>query len=352
MISSIERRTRLVLEHGSDPIAYSTLQRGLRYFETDKGYIAYHSAWGVHITLGPPVCAPQDRSELALRFLRAKPRVVFFYIPLDFAQLLSDVDERRTFCAGLGVDKVIPVGAPLDSAKEVRGSLKKARASGFTIERANLGGLSAEERARLADINERYLAGRRQTEEMKFLNRPMEFEDDGLARVYLLRWREGDSEKVHGYARLNPYFVGGKLAGYLLDVLRFESTRLWGVFYSAVALIAADLEPGGVRELSLGFCPLFHAETAPSLPRSRDLEGQIGWMAQHLGEVPYVERLHAQKSVFPGEERQRYMASRLGSAVRPFLAMLSASGVSIGSLIGRNLVKSLTAPYRRVEAGG
>lgn len=333
-------RADLVKQHGVDAIAYSTLQPGLEYFETSYGYIAYRSALGLRLTLGPPVCAPEDRLALANRFLEAgNGHGVFFYVADDFARLLG-----RGHCAGIGVDKVVPLaGARLESSKEVRGALKKAHAAGFRIERlTDVGGV----RPQLEAINARYLGARALPTEMKFLNRPMEFTDDGLGRQYVLRWKENGDDAVRGYARLNPRFEGGVARGDLLDILRFGPTRLWGVFYAAVATLAAELRAEGVEELSLGYCPLYRAQTEASLPRSRALDWQIDWLGRHLAEVPYVQRLRQQKSAFPGEERQRYLVSPLRDAARPFLALLSATGVSLQALLGRNLVKSLIAPYR------
>lgn len=329
-------RARLIVANDCDPIAYSTLQPGLEYFETSYGYVAYRSALGLRLTLGPPVCAASDRQRLAEAFLAEKGHGVFFYVTEDFARLLPD-----HFTAGIGIDKVVPLAGDVASAKEVRGAVKKARAAEFRLEPVR-----PSDHGAIEAINGQYLGTRALPYEMKFLNRPMELADDGLARQYVLRWKEKDVDAVRGYARLNPHFRGGVARGYLLDILRFGPTKLWGVFFAAVAALADALRKDGVEELSLGYCPLFRAETPDTLPRSRALDWQIGWLSTHLAEVPYVERLQKQKSAFPGEERQRYMVSPLRDAARPFLALMNATGVSLQSLLGKNLVKSLLAPYR------
>ena len=218
-----DERARLIVATDCDPIAYSTLQPGLEYFDTPNGYVAYRKALGLRLTLGPPVCAASDRKRLADAFLAEKGHAVFFYVTEDFARLLPD-----RFSAGIGIDKVVPLSGELTSAKEVRGALKKARAAGFRV-----APVRAEDHAAVATINAQYLGTRALPYEMKFLNRPMDLADDGLARQYVLRWKENGVDAVRGYARLNPNFRSGVARGYLLDILRFGPTKLWGVFFAA-----------------------------------------------------------------------------------------------------------------------
>src|SRR5688500_16933949 len=52
-------RLQRVLRDGSDPIALSTLQPGMRYLDTPRGFIAYQRAFGVSLSLGGPVGAAQ-----------------------------------------------------------------------------------------------------------------------------------------------------------------------------------------------------------------------------------------------------------------------------------------------------
>ena len=87
-----------------------------------------------------------------------------------------------------------------------------------------------------------------------------------------------------------------------------------------------------------------------TLPRSSILDAQLAWLERHLNRVPYVERLREQKSAFPGEERQRYMLSPSRFAARPLLALFSACGVRLSSLLGPKLFESLMAPYREKAA--
>ena len=69
-------RVAVIRSHGRDPIACSTLQNGLAYFDTSYGFIAYRRVLGMDITLGPPVCAPADRAPMIDRFVHSRRRPI------------------------------------------------------------------------------------------------------------------------------------------------------------------------------------------------------------------------------------------------------------------------------------
>jgi lysylphosphatidylglycerol synthetase-like protein (DUF2156 family) len=237
-------RHELVRAHGSDPISYSTLQPGLSYFETSFGYIAFQRAFGFDLTLGPPICAGSDRAELIQRFLRSHRRPLFFYVPRDVAMLVAELGGTRFRVSGMGVDKVIALDGPtVEHHPRVRGALKKAQRGGLQVTEVHPATLGAEERARIESITRSYLQRSAVPVEMRFLNRPFAFDEDGLARLFVLR--QGAEAHVFGYAMLDPYFESGRVQGYLLNLIRFERTRLWGVYYSAVSMLASGSSRSG-----------------------------------------------------------------------------------------------------------
>ncbi len=318
--------------HGSDPISYSTLQPGLSYFETSFGYIAYQRAFGFDLTLGPPVCAGPDRTELIQRFLRDRKRPLFFYVPREVALLVAELGGSRFRVSGMGVDKVMTLDGPASELHpRVRGALKKAERGGFTVIEAHPATLGTEERARLESITRSYLQRSAVPVEMRFLNRPLAFDGDGLARLFVLR--QGADASVFGYAMLDPYFDGGRVQGYLLNLIRFERTRLWGVYYSAVSMLASRLREEGIGQLSLGFCPLTGVDTEGCSP---GLSRQVQWMERQLAGVEYVARLREMKEAFPGHTPQRYFVTPSPWAVTTLLALLRACQVPFLEILRRS----------------
>jgi lysylphosphatidylglycerol synthetase-like protein (DUF2156 family) len=326
-------RAALVRAHGSDPISYSTLQAGLSYYETSFGYIAYQRAFGFALTLGPPVCAAGDRAEMIQRFLSALRRPLFFYVSRETAAVVTGLGGSRFRVCGMGIDKVLPLEAPGAAVHpRVRGALKKAARASFDIVEVRPSELGHAERARLEAITRSYLGRSSVPVEMRFLNRPLAWEDDGLARTFVLR--QGREARVFGYAALDPYFEAGRVAGYLLNLLRFEPTRLWGVYYSSVATLASLLRGQGVGQLSLGFCPLVGVDTEGCSPV---LARQVRWMERRCATIEYIARLREIKDAFPGLTPQRYFVTPSPWVASTVLALLSACGVPFRSIIARSL---------------
>jgi lysylphosphatidylglycerol synthetase-like protein (DUF2156 family) len=325
-------RHELVRAHGSDPISYSTLQPGLSYFETSFGYIAFQRAFGFDLTLGPPICAGSDRAELVQRFLRSHRRPLFFYVPRDVAMLVTELGGSRFRVSGMGMDKVMAIDGPAaELHPRVRGALKKAERGGLQVTEVHAATLGSEERARIESITRSYLQRSAVPVEMRFLNRPFAFDQDGLARLFVLR--QGADARMFGYAMLDPYFESGRIQGYLLNLIRFERTRLWGVYYSVVAMLASRLSGEGVRQLSLGFCPLTGVDTEGCSPV---LARQVKWMERKLADVEYVARLRELKEAFPGPTPQRYFVTPSPWAMTTLLALLRACRVPFLEILRRS----------------
>jgi lysylphosphatidylglycerol synthetase-like protein (DUF2156 family) len=325
---------------GGDLIAASTLQPGLQWFETSFGAWAYADVHGFDVTLGGPLCDPADRPEMIRRFLARSRRPILFYLREDLLELLEPTHLR---CAGIGVDRHVDIPALLaDPHPTVRGALKKAQKAGFRLRPIELAQLDADDRARLEHITTRYLARAQVGVEMAFLNWPMSYQDAGLRRVYALEKFDREHQGMFGYAVLNPIFDRGQRVGHLLDILRFEPTKLWGVWLSTVYTLARELD-GPDRhgeQLSLGFAPLHRVQAAPRAG-SRTLQAQFDWMVRYLSTAQYLQRLRELKDAIPGAEEQRYVASYTRAAPTVLYAFLRAMNVRFGPMFGPRLLDVL-----------
>lgn len=347
MLQSSERmaqpapRESCIRQFGDDPIAYATLQPGLRYLDTSFGYIAYRRVFGTDISLGPPVCAQADRAELIGRFLAQSRRPLLCYIRGDIAEIL---DTTPLYCAGMGSDREVDHAALAQHPPSpLQGALKKSRAVGFNVEPVDMSQLDAQTHRRLQAISERYLQHARCRNEISFINRPMSFSEDGMRRNFLLQKFDGEHAGVFGYAVLNPIFESGTVVGYLLDTLRFEPTRLWGVWLSTVSALSQRLAREGKR-LSLGFCPLYGVHAAPRRA-SPWLDLQMRCLARSFAAAPYLRRLRELKSSIPGYDEPRYFASHSRNAVSALLALLRASDVPLNSLLGLTAARAIRSGW-------
>lgn len=334
-------RYRLVREYGEDPIAYSTLQEDMRYFETSYGYIAYRHIMGIDITLGPPICPRHDREQIIGEFLKHSKRPLFSYISQDTVSTLGD---SGMYCSSMGIDRHVDLHALLNSpGKAVSGALKKSNKVNFALRPLDFQQCDAEQIERLKAISKAYLGNALYSRELSFINRPMQYHNDGMLRAFTLNKYDKEHQGVFGYAVLNPYFQEGEIKGYLLDILRFEPTRLWGVWLSTVWHIAKILEKERLH-LTLGFCPLYDLQE-PTQGSSSLLNWQTRCAARLLRNSQYVRRLFELKSEIPGWQEPRYFASYSRNLIRHFLAFLNASGMSTHQLFGPELLRSMWSGF-------
>jgi hypothetical protein len=217
----------------------------------------------------------------------------------------------------------------------VRSASRKARRAGLELREIDLRALEPRLAGRLDAITRSFITRSQVPVEMSFLNRPMSLHPDGLRRVFALL--RGDDP--FGYTVLNPWFHDGAVAGYLLDIVRFEPTRIWGVYLATVAALAERLADERVA-LSLGFCPLWRVADPPH-GGSAWLQAQMRWMQRSLREVEYVKRLQDMKSLVAGPVRPRFFASFSRSALSAFVALLGACGVSLRTIFGPDLLRAL-----------
>ncbi len=332
----IEERVRRFGD--GDLIAFSTLQPGLDRFETSFGVWTYRRVHGMDVTLGGPLCDASDRLAMIERFLSRARRPILCYLRDDLMRLL---DGAGLHAAGMGVDRHVDVARlSSDPPKPVRGALKKAAKAGLRIAPMSLEDLSLATRARLESIQARYLANAECTIEMSFINRPMSYVPDGMRRVYTL---ETDADGLFGFAVLNPIFDSGRVHAYLLDILRFAPTKLWGVWLSTVYRLAEGLQAEGVG-LSVGFAPLHRLRRPPGA--SRLACAQMEGMARLVGSAQYLRRLRELKDLIPGPEEPRSFASFSRSALVNLFAFMEASGVGFRYLFGPDLIPVLKRGMR------
>jgi phosphatidylglycerol lysyltransferase len=319
-----------------DLIAASALQPGLQWFSTSFGVLPYRRVAGIDVTLGGPLCELRDRPELLRRFLSWSRRPILFYLREPTLALL---EGSGLHAVGIGIDRHVDLEALLhDPSKPVRGALRHARRAELELLPLELERIDAHTRTRLEQITARYLAHAAVGREMAFLNRPMSYEPDRLRRVFALVERD---RGMFGYAVLNPIFAAGQRRGWLLDILRFEPTKLWGVWFSSVFMLAQLLAAEGNGEaLSLGFAPLHRVRPAPHA-RSRVLAAQVDWMVRYLSTTSYLARLRELKDEIPGPEEPRYLASYTRSLPTVLYAFLEAMGVDIRGLFGPGLIEVL-----------
>ncbi|MBL0193129.1 MAG: DUF2156 domain-containing protein [Myxococcales bacterium] len=340
-----EAREELVRRFGGgDLIASATLQAGVQYLDTSYGFWAYRPVRGAWVTLGGPICGEADRVAMLDRLLAATRAPLLCYVR---GELISDLDAgvglraRGLYAAGMGQDHHADLDALLSSpCAEVRSAVSKARRAGIRLEPFELADADADARARLAALSADYLRRAEMPREMSFLIRPLTLERAGARRAFWLTRRAPPGEDPRfGVVVLNPIYDRGERTAYLLDVLRFEKTRVWGVWLSTVFALAELLKDEGLG-LSLGFCPL-HAVQRPPNGASRALGWQMERLAHLVGSAKYLTSLRRLKSLIPHAREARYFVAHSRVAPAALARFTEALGVGASALLGPDLLRVL-----------
>ena len=135
----------------------------------------------------------------------------------------------------------------------------------------------------------------------------------------------GAPERLFGFFTLDPYRRRGELVGGQLHQIRFEPTRIWGVYYTVVAWAAEWLRERGLAHLALGACVLDEVERREGLPRfwGAELLGQLAH--DHLDRFHSMTRLTQMKLTFPGRSIRRFLAGPARLPLAPLVRLMAAA---------------------------
>lgn len=322
---------------GRDPIAIACMQKGISYYQCSFGVLAYKKVGNVCISLGTPLCEPHDQLELLQRFRMSARKVVLCYLDTHSLEILRD---EPFYFAGLGFDRYVDMEATLrQQSGPLMGAIKKARKAGLELRELDPAAMGRHQFEHFERIQRAYLDNFRYQKEIGFINSPLEFNLEGKRYFFL---HQQDQANPFGFIVLNAYGEAGKIRGYLLDIIRFEKNRLWGVWLSSVYTLSELLQREN-RELCLGFCPLY------GICRQYDNSAILGWqvrlLAHFMSRANYPSRLYQMKTIIPGVNRSRYFASYTRNVMPALSALFRASGVRLRDLlpvaVGRSVSPSV-----------
>ena len=215
-VDDLQTRLQLVEQYGDFSLAYSTaVQAGLEYFGDENGYIAFSRHWNFVFALGDPVAAPSQRPELILRFLNEHPSPCFIQISDETASVLQ---QERFLINEIGVDTEIDL-----PTYDFYGKSKEwlRYAANWISNR----GMRVEERcfdddlvAQTEAISDRWKETRTvKAREVRFLNRPIVYDDEWRVRKFFLFDRD---HRVLAYVFFDPIHQDGQLKGYCTCIKR------------------------------------------------------------------------------------------------------------------------------------
>jgi lysylphosphatidylglycerol synthetase-like protein (DUF2156 family) len=296
------RRITQLKEYGSFSLAYSTLQDGLKYFESTDGYLAYSVYRGTRFVLADPVAPVTVWPQLVGRFLREYPHSCFCQISRLMAQLLI----RHGFAINeLGTDFQIRIASyEFTGPKKfhIRYAERTLNKRGFRIAELNETTVSWTDARIVSGLWKRrrpYI-----TRETAFLSRPIVFADEIDTRKFFVLGPSG----IVAFVFFDPIYQAGEVIGYLSNSKRFLETAPTGFDY-AVAKFALDrFRREGKRLLHLGAAPFYGVEDSefPANPVT-------SWLSRLLYTRNWIynfQGIAEHKSRYRGETEKFYIATR------------------------------------------
>ena len=301
-----------IRQHGREALSYATLQNGMEYFVTDRGYIAFTTA--LHpvfarkpkrIALADPVCAEADLETLVSDFLAEHPAAVFGVVSGKCAGVL----RRLGFKANcVGYEPELPVQTyntngnwrDLDLIKRARNEVKREE---ITIRDVDIATVPEEQ---LQALSARWMQGKKvnDREIWVYARRPV-YRGEPDVRKFVAFDREGGPA---GYVFYDPMYRDGKVYGYAANTVRCDENR-YGRLATAIHMVAMEtFRQEGVEVLNLCLCPF----TKLDLGEHRD-DWATHWffkLSERYGDELYnFKGLSFNKSKYRGSEKPLYYAS-------------------------------------------
>jgi alpha-beta hydrolase superfamily lysophospholipase len=248
-----------VRKHGSEALSYATLQDGMEYFITDKGYLAYtfvrHPVFapqGVCIGLEDPLCAEEDWPALLDAFFQWNPRACFLVISERFARFL----RSRGFKVNcMGPEPLLPIQTyntqgnwkELDLIKRARNEAKRR---GVAIRETRLEDLSKEQLVAASStwMQTKILNTR---EIWIYARRPVWTSEPDVRKFVAF----DKDNRVVGFVFYDPLYRNGRIYGYAANTVRCDETH-YGKLATAIHMEAIEcFRKEGLETLNLCLAP-------------------------------------------------------------------------------------------------
>lgn len=301
-----------IRQHGREALSYATLQQGMEYFVTDRGYIAFTTAMHPvfarkpkRIVLADPVCSRSDLENLIANFLEHHPSAVFGVVSAHCAGALRRIGFKAN-C--VGYEPELPVQTyntagnwrDLDMIKRARNEAKR---EGISIREVDIAAVPEEQ---LRALSDRWILGKKvnDREIWVYARRPV-YKREPDVRKFVAFDRDG---LPVGYVFYDPMYRDGKVCGYAANTVRCDEVR-YGRLATAIHMSAIEVfRHEDVEVLNMCLCPFTNLDAGEYFD---DLATH--WFfklsERYGGELYNFKGLSFHKSKYRGVEKPLYYAS-------------------------------------------
>lgn len=340
--------------YGANELAYSTLQRDMRYFFLEGvGYIAFKTIPGVfrdkHLVLSDPICSLNNQEELTKKFLQNFPNSTFWQTHKTYSKLLNN--KFGFYANQFGIVTNLPVDTYDISGVEkqnLRNSIRSAEKAGVIIQEGKISEISD-----LSNLVDEYIATKTVSSgEMTFLARELVKNDEFDTRVFTA----SINSKLVGLAVCSPMYTNHQIIGYGPEILRTTPDAPKGLAYALTLYIlnvmksendknreirqglskrkikelakSGENPPALFTKFTLGLSPYSHIHDDEFMNNPLTTLILVG--TYQLGNDLYnCKGLSLMKRIYGGEEEPVYVCSNKKIIIPDLLTLYKACNINI-----------------------
>ena len=247
----------LLKRHGSQSIAYSTLQSDLNHrIEPGRGYAAYGSCLNHNFMLGNPICSLDEMADFIGNAVSDLNDPAFVQIDRETAKLLHDRFGYKV--TRFGVETFLSIQNYClegDTAKSrLRASIRRGRevTDVFEFSQAELNERFSIGPVELDAVTKAWIATKKIKRQLRFLTRQPVYHDEPFVRKF---YSIDADQNLQGFIFFDPIFEEGEVVGYCPSVMRARPGASMGhvayILFMAMDVFKAE----GKELLSLGLSP-------------------------------------------------------------------------------------------------
>lgn len=305
-------RIAFLKRYGEHPMAFSTLQPDMSYFDMPGvGYIAYARHWGVDFVLADPICDPRRFEEILCAFALRHPRALYVQVGDAVAEILRR--KYGYYATQFGYEsKVALRDWDLRGSKKqiIRTALNQAKAQGVEVREGR-----CERQTR--EISEAWIRTRKcSRNEIRFLVRPMLMDYTEGTR-YFYAYRDGEAL---GFIHFDPIYRDGSVVAYAPNISRACASFKQGLWYPMMVHAMNVFKAEGIEYMDMGLIPLMLAEEAEAR-ESKILRLVLNAMQNWGNSLYNFKGLAFAKSRFQGRFVKTYACHRYPVPAVSMLAM-------------------------------
>jgi len=247
----LEGRMELIRIYGDFPMAYSTLQPEMEYYDWrgGEGFIAYLKRGKNHVVLANPVTEKKACFGLVKEFIDSVPNCCFVQISPETREVLLRLGFNVT---QLGIETEVNsdhFSLRGNNMEFLRRPYKKA------LKELEVKEVDGDLLPVFRDISNEWIRSKKASNkrELRFLTRPLEMEREEYVRV-LAATRDGE---VISYIVFDPIFSNNNLIGYYADILRSREDAPKGTNTLLMVTGMERFRQEGVNIMNLGLSPFY-----------------------------------------------------------------------------------------------